>query len=626
MSARMVRPAHLGGGTLFAIALLCLSGAACFRTVDVSKLHCINNNGCPIGNYYCANGRCIAGQTPVDGSNADLPPSGLGGHAGIDGTQSKGGAGGSLLDGALGGAGGGAIDGLLGTGGGIADSSLGGTGGGVADGPPGGSGGIVADGPLGGVGGATSGTGGTGPKDAPVGTGGTTSVPDAPISPDGRDAPADLPNGLNLGSACSSATASQCSSGACVDGHCCGAASCGTCQSCTGPGGTCVAITNAEDPDSCTGTSSCDTSGACKKKIGQACSAGTDCMGGNCADGVCCNSACSGSCEYCNGGTPGTCSYVSGTPKQGHPACAGTGACQGTCNATKASCTLPGAETTCRQPSCGGTPPTATNQAVCDGNGSCPNLSTTSCSPSICGATSCLTSCSSSSQCASGAACIGGACQPCASGQLVCGNACVNTSSDPSHCGNCTTSCSGGTTHCLNGSCVQCTALSDCPSGYVACSASHTCVCRQNSSTNLLQNPGFDGSLSGWTANGSAAYGSADADGCPGSGSVTIGGLLDAILQCVSINQNTPYSFGVAYLGPANCYTNYFVGTGCIGAQQIGNGPSISDFSGSTTTWARKVGTDVTPASTGSIQIDCSGPTASVSYDQMFLSTSASQF
>jgi hypothetical protein len=94
----------------------------------------------------------------------------------------------------------------------------------------------------------------------------------------------------------------------------------------------------------------------------------------------------------------------------------------------------------------------------------------------------------------------------------------------------------------------------------------------------------------------------------------------------VSINQNTPYSFGVAYLGPANCYTNYFVGTGCIGAQIIGNGPSISDFSGSTTTWARKVGTDVTPASTGSIQIDCSGPTASVSYDQMFLSTSASQF
>jgi len=106
MNARMVRPAHLGSGTFFTIALLCLSSVACFRTVDVSKLHCINNNGCPTGNYYCANGRCFAGQTPLDGSNADLPPSGLDGQTGVDGIQSKGGAGGRAIDGALGGAGG----------------------------------------------------------------------------------------------------------------------------------------------------------------------------------------------------------------------------------------------------------------------------------------------------------------------------------------------------------------------------------------------------------------------------------------------------------------------------------------------------------------------------------------
>jgi hypothetical protein len=65
----------------------------------------------------------------------------------------------------------------------------------------------------------------------------------------------------------------------------------------------------------------------------------------------------------------------------------------------------------------------ATNQAVCDGNGNCPTLATTNCTPFICGTTSCLTSCTSSSQCVPGAACLSGSCQSCASGQSVCGNA-----------------------------------------------------------------------------------------------------------------------------------------------------------------------------------------------------------
>jgi hypothetical protein len=256
MNARLVRPTHPRGGTLLAIALLSLSGAGCFRTMDVSKLHCLDNNGCPSPDYYCVSGRCHAGLASVDGSNVDLAPSGLDGQAGVDGTQSNSGTGGRAIDGAPGGAGGAVADGPLGgAGGGIADGFLGGAGGSIADGPLGGFGGGVADASLDGAGGASGGTGGTGPHDAPVGTGGTTSVPDASIAPDGRDAAADQSNGLNLGSTCASTTANQCSSGFCVDGHCCGAASCGTCQSCTGPGGTCVAVTNAEDPDTCTGSS-----------------------------------------------------------------------------------------------------------------------------------------------------------------------------------------------------------------------------------------------------------------------------------------------------------------------------------------------------------------------------------
>ena len=154
------------------------------------------------------------------------------------------------------------------------------------------------------------------------------------------------------GNGTSCGAAAECTSAACVDGVCCSVASCGACQACTGTGGTCVGITNAEDADTCSGTQTCDATGACKRKQGQACTAATQCITNQCADGVCCNSACSGSCQFCNGTTPGTCGFISGAPRSGHPACGGSGACAGTCNATQAACTLPGAATTCRQPSC----------------------------------------------------------------------------------------------------------------------------------------------------------------------------------------------------------------------------------------------------------------------------------
>jgi hypothetical protein len=352
-------------------------------------------------------------------------------------------------------------------------------------------------------------------------------------------------------------------------------------------------------------------------------------MGGNCADGVCCNSACNGSCEYCNGSTPGTCGYVSGTPKPGHPACTGTGACQGSCNNTKASCTLPGAETTCRQSSCGGTPPTATNQAVCDGNGSCPNLSTTPCSPCICGATSCLTSCSSSTQCASAAACMGGACQTCGSGQSVCGNGCYNLQSDPNHCGNCTNPCSVGTPLCVSGACVQCSTLSDCLSGYVACSASHTCVCRQKSSTNLLQNPGFDGSLSGWNPGPSASWSPSDAEGCPGSGSASYpSALTSGMTQCIStgVGPNQPYYFGLRFTGESICSTAYYSDTTCTNVVSGSTGITLQGNAGPTNWTAALSGSDVTPAGTHSLMVNCGPVVGAGSVDLIYVNTSTYSF
>lgn len=193
------------------------------------------------------------------------------------------------------------------------------------------------------------------------------------------------------GSACGAAA--ECTNGSCADGVCCGSA-CGACQACTGANGTCVAVKNADDPDSCTGASTCDGAGACLKKQGQSCTSPAQCITGQCADGVCCNKACTGSCEYCGGNSAtntaaGTCGNISGAPRAGHPACSGTGACQGTCDGSQSACKMPGSATMCRPASCSAD--NAAEAAFCNGTGTCPSSLITGCSPEQ--------SCKSNAQC-----------------------------------------------------------------------------------------------------------------------------------------------------------------------------------------------------------------------------------
>lgn len=123
---------------------------------------------------------------------------------------------------------------------------------------------------------------------------------------------------------------SDCFSGECLDNRCC-SGSCSTtdaCMTCAPGTGACVAVTNAQDPDTCTGTNSCDATGVCKLANGQTCAAATDCASGNCIDKVCCDTACSGNCDSCNlPGKVGKCSIAPlGNP--GTPACP-TYACDG---------------------------------------------------------------------------------------------------------------------------------------------------------------------------------------------------------------------------------------------------------------------------------------------------------
>jgi hypothetical protein len=168
----------------------------------------------------------------------------------------------------------------------------------------------------------------------------------------------------------------------CVDGVCCQSTSCATCERCdlAGSVGKCSKVTSAEDTDTCTGTKACDATGACRKKAGQVCAIGTDCLSGNCADGICCNNACPGVCESCNQASSlGTCTPLA----KGAP---GKGCGYFTCTGTTSSCAT----------SCAADADCAPN-AYCNSSGACVVLLTKG------------LACTRGRQCATGA-CVDGVC------------------------------------------------------------------------------------------------------------------------------------------------------------------------------------------------------------------------
>jgi hypothetical protein len=214
-------------------------------------------------------------------------------------------------------------------------------------------------------------------------------------------------------------------------GACCKDTDCpGPCQSCSSSH-TCVAASSKDDPSGhCAGT--CDATGACKSKLGQACDtvAGGCVSGSTCVDGYCCDSACDGVCEACNvAGSPGKCTTLiaNATPHPGHGACVTSNAtCAGSCNGNSKDCFYP--TTICSQAACVGT--TSEQLAV-------------SCSQGVCGNP--MTQLCPTNQTCSGSACA------CSTPMLTCSGACIDPSSDALNCGACSHSCLGGT--CAAGQC-----------------------------------------------------------------------------------------------------------------------------------------------------------------------------
>lgn len=214
-----------------------------------------------------------------------------------------------------------------------------------------------------------------------------------------------------LTAACSAGT--DCASGNCVDGVCCEQATCGSCQRCNGATpGVCSSIVSAEDPDNCSGSLTCDATGACKTKRGQACGA-TPCIDGFCADGVCCNVACTGNCQSCTAagrgtGQDGECGNAAAntdprnkcTQDAAYPgSCKADGMCDGS-----GACRLNAvADVVCGTVTCA--QGTLTGK-LCNGSGVC-GASTASCKAYVCNdvGDGCTDSCTKDVECATGAYC-----------------------------------------------------------------------------------------------------------------------------------------------------------------------------------------------------------------------------
>ena len=420
MNTTMFRHMGCRSVTLWVALLLCLSGPACFRTPDTSKIPCVEASNCPDG-YHCAKnqdgnqGICAPGQASADVSIVDPDAS-----PAIDG---KGGGSG---DGALGqdtndaktiDVNSTAIDASLGGAGG---APSGGSGGSVTSDGSGGTGGTsTVDAPLagtGGAGGTNTGAGGTSTEDAPLagagGAGGAgtsaggTSTEDAPLA---------------------------------------------------GAGGAGGAGTKLDAPSGMGVPTPLST--------GAKCTDDTQCTLGFCVDGVCCDSRCSGQCQACaETSSVGTCTTVpSGDPRGTRTPCTGTGKCKGQCDGSSATaCKMPGNTTVCQTESC--IDGQHTPESVCNGSGTCPGQTASTCSAGSCATDNsgkCLGSCTSSS-CPTGQYCAStGACAPKKANGT--GNTCTTGAECSStHCAStdgicCNSDCTGRCQTCANsaGTCTR---------------------------------------------------------------------------------------------------------------------------------------------------------------------------
>ena len=190
----------------------------------------------------------------------------------------------------------------------------------------------------------------------------------------------------------------------------------------------------------CTVNSDCQTgydcaANTCKKSKGQGCGADAACSSGFCTDSVCCEARCGGVCEKCNlAARVGFCDAVAAgadpddeCPTDPTSTCGRTGVCSGA-----RACAKYAVNTVCTPASCSGQ---ISNLAdTCDGNGTCVDRGTQTCTPYICdsGTGLCRASCSVNTDCQPNFDCAGGTCkkskgQTCATDTDCASNFCTDS-------------------------------------------------------------------------------------------------------------------------------------------------------------------------------------------------------
>ena len=212
-----------------------------------------------------------------------------------------------------------------------------------------------------------------------------------------------------------------CTPGSCTAGVQTAAGTCngqGTCiagatQSCAPNvciGATCGQACTADNQ--CAAGSFCDANKCVQKKAAAApCNGNNQCASSFCVDGVCCDSACGTMCFACNvAGKIGTCTAAPAgqdprnqCPAEAQTSCGRAGGCNGS-----GACRQWPAGTVCAPGSCTSGSEIAPRQ--CNGGGTCLAGPTRDCSPYVCGAGACATTCSSSADCQIGRPCAGGKC------------------------------------------------------------------------------------------------------------------------------------------------------------------------------------------------------------------------
>lgn len=120
--------------------------------------------------------------------------------------------------------------------------------------------------------------------------------------------------------------------------------------------------------------------------------------------------------------------------------------------------------------------------------------------------------------------------------------------------------CPSGTEYCSSGMCVECATDEQCSGSTPSCRAlDHTCVCRLPSSTNLLVNPGFDGSFVGWK-NTAACILKTDSEACSESKAASVPSSCQPE-QCIRVSTGS-YVVGGRFKKDVNAGPDYYFQVG----------------------------------------------------------------